>query len=95
MSAYMIVTIEEMVDAEAMQHYAANVDAVVKQFDGRYLVPRGTTRAIEGSWDPGMIALIEFPSTDRILEYYESEEYRPLRDLRHRSAKTSIVITED
>ncbi|CAM4245524.1 DUF1330 domain-containing protein [Kibdelosporangium persicum] len=94
MSAYMIVTIEEMIDPDAMRHYAANVDGVVKQFDGVFLVPRGTTRVIEGSWDPGVVALIEFPSAKRVLDFYESPEYRPLRDLRHRAAKTSIVITE-
>lgn len=94
MSAYMIVTVEEMLDRDAIQHYAANVHGVMKKFDGDYLVPRSTTRTLEGSWDPGMVVLIEFPSTERILEFYESEEYRPLRDLRHRSAKTSIVITE-
>jgi uncharacterized protein (DUF1330 family) len=38
MSAYMILTLEEMLGPEATQYYAANVDGVAKKFDGTYLV---------------------------------------------------------
>jgi uncharacterized protein (DUF1330 family) len=92
MPTHAIHSLEELSDPEAMQEYAANVDKIVAMYDGKFLVPRGEARAIEGSWDPGVVALIEWPSTDRFVEFYESPEYRPWRDLRHRASKNSIVI---
>jgi uncharacterized protein (DUF1330 family) len=94
MPAYFIATPEEITDMDGMMRYAANAPAVVQAFGGKYLVPRGTARKLEGNWDPGFMVLIEFPSAERVLEFYESAEYRPWRELRQRAAKTSIVITE-
>jgi len=94
MPAYYIATPEQITDMDAMQEYAAHPPAVVDAFGGRYLVPRGVTHTLEGSWDPGFMVLIEFPTAERVLEFYESEEYRPWRELRQQAAKTSIVVTQ-
>jgi len=94
MAAYFIATPEAVLDLKSMQEYAANAPAIVESFGGRYLVTRGATRALEGSWEPRFMVLIEFPSMDRLLEFYESPEYRPWRELRQKAAKASIVATE-
>lgn len=94
MSAYFIATPEEMRDLDAMTEYEAHVPGIIEAFGGEFLVPQATTRTLEGDWHPGVMILIKFPSMDRLLEFYDSAEYRPWRELRHRSAKTSIVVTE-
>lgn len=76
-----------------MQQYGANTPAIVESFGGRYLVPRATTRPLEGGWDPRLLVLTEFPSMERLLEFYGSPERRPWRELRQKAAKTSIVAT--
>ena len=40
-----------------------------------------------------MLALVELPSSQHIEQFYESEAYRAWRELRHKSAKTSIAMT--
>jgi uncharacterized protein (DUF1330 family) len=94
MAAYFIAIPEAVLDPTSMQKYAANTPTIVESFGGRYLVARGPTRTLEGNWDPRVMVLIEFPSIDRLLEFYESPEYRPWRELRQKAAKAAIVATE-
>jgi uncharacterized protein (DUF1330 family) len=94
MPAYTIHSLEEIHDPEAMQEYAAHVDAIIEQYDGTVLVPRGDARRVTGGWDPGVLALVEWPTAQRFTDFYDSPEYRPWRELRDRSTTTSIVITE-
>ena len=94
MPAYTIHSLEEISDPEAMQEYAGHVDKIIARYDGTVLVPRGEARNVVGAWDPGVVALIEWPSADRFSDFYDSPEYAPWRALRDRSAKTSIVVTE-
>ena len=94
MSAYFIAMPEQLSDFDALQRYAASAPAVVEAFDGKYLVGRGAPEALEGSWDPGFMAIIEFPSMARLKEFYESEDYRPWRELRERAATTSILVVD-
>ena len=59
MAAYLIAIPEGILDVKGMQEYGANTPAIVESFGGRYLVPRATTRTLEGSWDPRLMILIE------------------------------------
>ncbi|WP_156935335.1 DUF1330 domain-containing protein [Pseudonocardia spinosispora] len=81
-------------DLDAMAGYGATVPGIVESFGGRYLLRRSQTRALEGSWEPGDMVLIEFPSMTELRAFYESEQYRPWLELRQRAGRTNIVITE-
>ncbi len=95
MTCYYIATPEEVLDPDGMKDYAANSEPVLKSFGGRYLIRHGAVRPLKGSWSPDFMVILEFPSMERMLEWYESEEYRPWRELRERSSKASIVATEE
>ena len=95
MTAYFIASPEELNDLDGLRRYAENAPAIVAAFGGRYLVRNGRTQALEGAWDPGFMALIEFPSRRAVLEFFDSPEYRPWRELRERSAKSSIVVVDE
>ena len=94
MAAYLIAAPEGIHDLDGITKYATHVPAIIESFGGEFLIPQGTTRTLEGDWHPSSMVLIKFPSMDRLLEFYESAEYRPWRELRHKSAQTSIVVTE-
>lgn len=81
-------------DPEGLKEYA-NSKSVLESFGGKYLVTGSPATRLTGSWDPHVMILIEFPSMERMYEWYESEEYRPWRELRERSARASIVVTEN
>ena len=38
-----------------------------------------------GDWKPKYLTILEFPSKQRLLEWYDSDAYRPWRELRERS----------
>lgn len=88
MAAYCIFDIARIHDEEQMAAYREAVIATVSQYHGRYIVIGGPVDLLEGAHKPIFPVIIEFPSLAQAHRWYESEEYRPLRELR-RSATTS------
>jgi len=82
MPAYFLVDIREVKDAGRMEQYRARVAPVVEKFGGRYIVRGGPFEVVEGSYQPVLPVMIEFPSMDHARRWYNSEEYRDLKQLR-------------
>ena len=98
MPAYLMSVFHPAADADPadmQERYPQAVTQLVDAFDGRYLLRHAEARTIEGTWTPGHIVLVEFPSMSRLLEFYESDEYRPWLELRQRSGETDIVVSHD
>ena len=83
-----------IVDRESMARYMAEAPQTVNAFGGRYLVRGNDVRALEGAWEHERMVVVEFPEKAAALAWYASAEYRPLRDLRQRSAETVILLAE-
>ena len=62
--------------------YKSRVAAVVEKFGGRYLVRGGSFDVVEGAYQPVRLAMLEFPSMDQARRWYDSEEYRELKQMR-------------
>ena len=82
MPAYFLVDIREIKDPGKMEQYRAHVAAVVQKFGGRYLVRGGSFEVVEGTYQPVRLAMLEFPTMDQARKWYDSEEYRELKQLR-------------
>ena len=82
MSAYYLVDVREIKDAAKMEDYRARVAPVVEKFGGRYVVRGGPFEVVEGSYQPIFPVMIQFPSLDDAHRWYNSEEYRELKQLR-------------
>jgi len=80
--AYFLVDIREVKDAAKVEQYRARVAPVVEKFGGRYLVRGGPFEVVEGTYQPVMLVMLEFPSMDQARRWYDSEEYRDLKQLR-------------
>lgn len=93
MAAY-IVSRVKILDPAAMQRYVTEAPATVAAFGGRYLVRGGDVRALEGAWEHERMVVVEFPDKESALAWYESESYRPLRDLRQSSAEAVILLVD-
>jgi len=93
MPAYLIADIE-VTDPVAYEDYKRRVPAVIAAYGGRYLVRGGASEALEGGWRPKRSAIIEFPDLAAAKAFWESPEYRPLREVRERSAKSNVVAVE-
>lgn len=92
MPAYFLVDIREVKDAAKMEEYKARISPVVEKFGGRYLVRGGPLEVTEGDWRPVFPVLIQFPSMEQARRWYDSEEYRELKQLRLSATKGSGVF---
>lgn len=91
MAAYYIVEID-IHDPARFEEYRAKVPATIERYGGRYLVRGGEIETIEGEWRPKRIVVLEFPSVEQARRWYDSPEYRPLKELRRRTARGHIVL---
>lgn len=81
-------------DAEAMRRYVSEAPATVAAFGGRYHFRGSAVEALEGAWEHDRMVVLEFPTRAAALEWYESELYRPLRELRQASADTILLLAD-
>jgi len=93
MSAYVIVEID-VHDPVGYEEYKKRASATVEAKGGKYIVRGGKTEVLEGDWQPKRIVILEFPSMDKAKEWLNCEEYREPRRMRHRTAKTNMILVE-
>ena len=93
MSAYVIVEIDVQ-DPVGYEEYKKQAAATVQAKGGKYIVRGGKTEVLEGDWQPKRIVVLEFPSMDQAREWLSCEEYRDPRKLRHRTARTNMILVE-
>jgi uncharacterized protein (DUF1330 family) len=93
MAAYLIADLQ-ITDDRAFDEYRKRVPAVIAAHSGRYLARGGATEVLEGSLTPHRTVIVEFPSMAALRAFYTSPEYRPLRELREQSAKSTLIAIE-
>jgi uncharacterized protein (DUF1330 family) len=93
MSAYVIVEID-VVDPVGYEDYKKHASASVEKHGGKYIVRGGKTEVLEGDWQPKRIVVLQFDSMQRAKDWLHCEEYREPRKMRHRTARTNMVLVE-
>jgi uncharacterized protein (DUF1330 family) len=91
--AYLFANVE-VTDAAGYEQYRQRISATIEAFGGRYLVRGGATEILEGDWTPKRLVILEFPDIARLEAWYHSPEYRPLVELRQRTATSTLVAVE-
>jgi uncharacterized protein (DUF1330 family) len=93
MPAYIIVEID-ILDPVGYEEYKNLAGATVEKYGGKYIVRGGRTEVLEGNWKPKRIVVLQFESAERAKEWLNSEEYRKPRKMRHRTARTNMILVE-
>jgi uncharacterized protein (DUF1330 family) len=93
MRAYVIADVE-VLDPEAYVEYTENVPATIAAHGGRFLVRGGAVEALEGDWRPRRFVIVEFPSPEAARDWYESDEYAALAEIRKRHSDGRLVLVE-
>ncbi|PZS02156.1 MAG: DUF1330 domain-containing protein [Candidatus Chloroheliales bacterium] len=93
MPAYLITNVRFM-NPEKAQEYGRQVAMTIEKYGGRYLARGGSVEAAEGDWQLHYMVIVEFPSLEQAKRWYDSDEYRPLKSLRHENADSQIVFVE-
>ena len=93
MSAYVLSSIK-VNNPDNYKEYVTKVKSIVEKFGGEYLVRGGEMNIIEGDWPNERNIVIKFPSREKAMEWYNSEEYKPIRQIRHDNAVSNSVIVD-
>lgn len=93
MAGYVIVEIE-VTDPVGYEEYKKLAGATVTKYGGKYIVRGGPAETLEGDWQPKRIVILQFESVERAKEWLNCPEYREPRKMRHRTAKTRMIVVE-
>jgi uncharacterized protein (DUF1330 family) len=93
MSAYVISEVEVKV-RQASRPIGRSQRKPSRDMGGRYLVRGGPARVAEGGPPPKTIIVIEFPSMQRLHEWYASSEYAEALKVRQTVLERRLIFVE-
>jgi len=93
MAAYVLAEIE-ITNPEGYKAYTALVPATIEQYGGKFLHRGGGIHVFEGDWPQRRRVIIEFPSKERALEWYNSPEYAKPLALRKANSNGRLLLLE-
>jgi uncharacterized protein (DUF1330 family) len=93
MSAFFVLQIE-WTSEEARKSYVQGLSNMIERNGGRFVVSSKDFQVVEGNWRPGRLIVIEFPTRQALSNWYDSEEYRTLRELRLTNSRSDAVVVE-
>ncbi len=73
-------------DWDTYQEYMKLAAPIIESFGGKYLVRGGEILADSTTWHPKRVVILEFPTLKQMNAFRDSDEYRPVAEIRHRSA---------
>lgn len=91
MTAY-IVSRVNIHDPESMGAYFTGAPETVEAYGGKYLARTNNLTQLEGDEQIDRMVVLEFPDTASARDWYDSQEYRPLRDQRWAAADAKIIL---
>ena len=93
MSAYVISEVEILHEPLANE-YRALAAASIERFGGRYLVRGAEPHVAEGESTTRRIVIVEFPTMERLNEWYASAAYAKALVLRARALDRRLMFVE-
>ena len=85
-------------DPERYAEYAQAVREVAAKWNSRFIVRSRPVEILEGSpdqWGEYLLLVSEWPSADAARAFWNSEEYRRVRELRVNAGEVHVVLTEE
>jgi len=93
MAAYLVVQID-VKDQGEFEKYKVMAAPAITAYGGKYLVRGGAITLLEGDWKPERFVIVEFESTERAMQWWNSKEYGEAKNLRQRIATTQMILVE-
>ena len=93
MKAYVIVDVK-ITDPDRYGEYKKLTPGSLLPFDGKFVVRGGESETLEGTWKPGRIVVLEFPSMQKARAWWASEGYAPAKALRQSASVTQMILVQ-
>jgi uncharacterized protein (DUF1330 family) len=92
-SAYFVLQIQWRSE-EAKREYVKGLSNMIEAHGGDFIIATSNFRVVEGEWRPGLFIVIKFPTMEHLSAWYDSAEYRPVREFRLDNSRSDAVIAE-
>jgi len=94
MSAFIIVD-TKIKDADAYEEYKRLARPIAEKFGGVYRTRGGDIKVLESDlWSPTRIVIVEFPDVESAERFANSDEYAPVKAIRHANAECTLIIVD-
>ena len=93
MSVYIVAQIS-IRDRATYAKYASGFREIFAAHGGRILSVDEEPQILEGGWPYTRTVLLEFPSGDQALSWYNSREYQELAQHRHAASDANVVLIQ-
>jgi uncharacterized protein (DUF1330 family) len=93
MAAYLISDITVR-DRAAFEVYRTRAADAIHTYGGRYLARLGEVQVLEGSWNPNMIVIVEFPNFERARVWYHSPEYALALEMHDKALSRNLILVD-
>lgn len=90
MSAYLIARVN-VTNWDQYKEYTKVSPGVVAKYGGKFIVRGGEMATLEGPEETNRIVILEFPSLEKLKEFYRSSEYQAAKKLRDGASTASFV----
>ncbi len=95
MKAYMIVRCVIHDREKFISGYGAQAGKLLEEYGGKYLIRAPGAIPLEGiEEDNNSVVISEWPSKERALEFWNSDEYQEIKKLREGIAECKVLIIE-
>jgi uncharacterized protein (DUF1330 family) len=80
--AYFLVQVKTKNMEELSTRYAQFAIPSLIKFGGEMIAGTPAPNVLEGNWDGSWVAILRFPSLEMAKTWYNSSDYKPLKELR-------------
>jgi len=94
MSAGYVIAQLKVTNPENYKEYIEKVTDVIEKYGGEYLARGGDHQVVEGEDNFPRIIIIKFPTYEKALEWYHSDEYKHVKDIRLKNSEGSNIIVK-
>ena len=84
----------KVTNPENYKEYVEKVPDVIKKYGGEYLARGGEHQVFEADDNFPRIVIIKFPTYEKALEWYHSDEYKPVKAIRLSNSEGSNIIVK-
>ena len=78
-------------DEATYGQYKGGVGATLRKYRGQILAASRDPTILEGEWSATTTVLLRFASQEQALEWYNSEEYQQLAQIRHAASTADLI----
>ena len=93
MAAYLIARVN-VTDWNKYKEYMKVTPGVVEKFEGKFMARGGEMVTLEGSEETRRLVLLEFPTLEKIKEFYNSAEYQDAIKIRTGAATAQFIAID-